>query len=76
MHQLGVRREGNRLLHGRVSMTTCRKSAGLAAPHAGHDGQALLDQLDELVLPMCWRQRVSDERSNGSCWQTSPQNSW
>ena len=60
MHQLGVRREGNRLLlHGRVD-DHLPKVRGLGGSHPSRDGQALLDQRDELVLPMRWRQRVEN----------------
>ena len=51
MHQLGVRREGNRLLlHGRVD-DHLPEVRGLGGSQAGRDRQALLDQRDELVLP-------------------------
>jgi hypothetical protein len=65
MHQLGVRREGNRLLlHGRVD-DHLPEVRGLGGSHAGRDGQALLDQCDELVLPHALapaRQRRAVER--------------
>src|SRR5215204_5477818 len=51
MHQLGVRREGNRLLlHGSVD-DHLPEVRGLGGSHASRDGQALLDQRDELILP-------------------------
>jgi hypothetical protein len=50
MHQLGVGREGNRLLlHGRVN-DHLPEVGGLGGSHAGRNSQALLDQRDELVL--------------------------
>ena len=65
MHQLGVRRKGNRLLlHGRVD-DHLPEVRGLGGSHAGRDGQALLDQRDELVLPHALapaRQRRAVER--------------
>src|SRR5215213_4409280 len=49
-----------------VSMTTCRKSAGLAAPMRVATARLSWISATSLSSPMRWRQRVSDERSNGS----------
>ena len=65
MHQLGVRRKGNRLLlHGRVD-DHLPEVRGLGGSHPSRDRQALLDQRDELVLPHALapaRQRRAVER--------------
>ena len=77
MHELGVGRKGHRLgLHGGVD-DHLGKIGRLRRAGAGGDREALLDQRDEPLLPIRWRQRVSDERSKVSlCWKTSsPQNS-
>src|SRR5215207_7850234 len=49
-----------------VSMTTCWKSAGLAAPMRVATARLSWISATSLSSPMRWRQRVSDERSNGS----------
>jgi len=58
-------RQGNRLLlHGRID-DHLPKVRGLGGSHPSRDGQALLDQRDELVLPHALapaRQRRAVER--------------
>ena len=51
---------------------------GVDRPGAVGHGEALLQQRDDLLLTQPWRQRMSDERSNGrSCRNTtSPQKYW
>jgi hypothetical protein len=54
------------------------KSEGLAAPVRVAVSRLSWISAVSLSSPIRWRQRVSDERSNGVlCWKnSSPQNSW
>jgi hypothetical protein len=68
MHELGAGRERDRLrLNGHVD-DDFRKVRGLGRAGARRRAQTLLDQRAGFSLPIRWRQRVSDERSNGSLW--------
>ena len=78
MHQLGVGRKGHRLgLHSRVD-NDLGEIRGLGCARSRRNRQAFLDQRRQALLPIRWRQRVSDERSKVSlCWKnSSPQKSW
>jgi hypothetical protein len=61
-----------------VSMTTCRKSAGFAAPVRVATARLSWISAISRSSPMRWRQRVRDERSQARrCRKnSSPQNSW
>jgi hypothetical protein len=73
--QFRVGGQGDRLrLHGDVDDHPGEVGRfGSAA--AGGEVQALLQRGNQLFLPMRWRQRVIEDRSNGSEWQkkSSPQ---
>src|SRR5262244_1708795 len=78
VEQLGVGRKHHRLrLHGRIDLNT-GEVGGLHRVRPGSDRQALLQQRLDLLCPIRWRQRVSDERSNtNACWKnSSPPKYW
>jgi hypothetical protein len=77
MHELGVGRKRHRLrLHGCVD-DNLEKSEGLAAFVRVATFRLSWSSATSLSSPICWRQRVSDDRSNGSLWtkNSSPQKS-
>src|SRR6185437_3335275 len=61
-----------------VSTMTRVKSAGLAAPLRVARCRLSCNSAISFSSPMRWRQRVIEERSNGSLWQknSAPQSSW
>jgi hypothetical protein len=77
MHQLGARRMPTALGCTVVS-TTRRVKEGLAAPARAATATLSRRSAISFSSPMRFRQRVSDEVSNGAlCWKnSSPQNSW
>ena len=65
MHELGVRRKGDRLALTVVSTMTLEKSAGLAAPVRVATDRLSSISAASFSSPIRSRQRVSDERSDG-----------
>ena len=61
-----------------VSTITFEKSEGLAAPVRVAALRLSWIRTTSFSSPIRWRQRVSDDRSNGSLWRknSSPQKSW
>jgi hypothetical protein len=78
VHQLGVGREHYRLRLHRGVDDHASEVGRLHRLGPCGDREALLQQRLQLLLPMRWRQRVSEERSNTSrCWKnSSPQKNW